>query len=320
MLGALMIPLILSTLFSASFAIGIRFAQTRRADMTVVGAVNYLTAAAFHAVLVLATGVRTLHATSVLIGVGGGITYASAFFLLQALMERRGVSVTAAVTRLSILVPVGVSIIAWRESATALQAAGIGMAVVSLPLLSIAPAERRAGLPGELPAGHHASPRRAEGGERRPRGASVGLLAGLFVVNGLCLLSTRAFRQTGVQGEDALFLLFLFSAASLTSCAVWFSQGRTRGRARARSGTSAAIPFATSALPGLLVGLCNALSNRFIVLALQRLPGIIVYPFYSAVGLLLTVALTRVLWKEKMGVPEGIGMALAVGSIVLVNL
>lgn len=314
MLGALMIPLILSTLFSAVFAIGIRLAQTRRADLTVVGAVNYLTAAAFHAVLVLVTGVRTLHTGSILIGVGGGITYASAFFLLQALMRRRGVSVTAAVQRLSILVPVGVSIIAWRESATALQAAGIGMAVVSLPLLSIAPAEPAAA--PESPTGQAG----ASAARKRARGASFALLAGLFVVNGLCLLSTRAFRQTGVQGEDALFLLFLFSTASLTSCIVWFVQARSRRSSPAGTSLPSTIPFWTSALPGLLVGLCNAVSNRFLVLALERLPGIIVYPFYSAVGLLATVVLTRVLWREKMGVPDGIGIALAVGSIVLVNL
>ena len=300
-----MIPLILSTLFSAVFAIGIRFAQTRQADMTVVGAVNYLTAALFHAVLVLVTGARAVHPGSLLIGLGGGVCYATAFFLIQALMRRRGVSVTASVTRLSVLVPIGVSLAVWHESATAFQAAGIGLAVVSLPLLSIAPAEFT-GSPG-LPAGNRGT---------RPRIASVWLLAGLFVVNGLCLLTTRAFRQTGIQGEDALFLLFLFSAASVTSCVVWFAHRRTGLRA----GASAAVPFVTSALPGVLLGLSNALSNRLIVLALQRLPGIIVYPFYSAVGLLATVALTRALWKEKIGVPDGIGMALAVGSVVLVNL
>jgi multidrug transporter EmrE-like cation transporter len=75
-----------------------------------------------------------------------------------------------------------------------------------------------------------------------------------------------------------------------------------------------------SVLPGIAVGLCNALANRLIVAALHRLPGIVVYPFYSAVGLLITVAFSRMVWKERIGALEMVGMAFALGSIVLVNL
>lgn len=143
MLAAHMLPLALATLFSAAFSLAIRFSQNRNANMTAVAAVNYIVAAAFHAAASAVEGFQVPHASTLLIGVAGGIAYPAAFFLLEAFMARRGVSVTGAVTRLSVLVPVGVSLAAWGERASALQAAGIGLAVLSLPLLSLGRAARQ---------------------------------------------------------------------------------------------------------------------------------------------------------------------------------
>jgi len=302
-----MLPLALSTLFSAGFALWVRFAQKRGANLTAVGAVNYLTATLFHAILAIASGLRVPHGASLWIGIGGGLVYATAFFLLHGLMKQRGVSVTAAVTRLSVLVPIGVAVLAWGETASAVQTAGIALAVVSLPLLSLPPRGSREN--------------RTSGGARQIRWRSTALLAGLFVANGLCLLAPRAFRQTGIQGEDSLFLLIVFAAAAFAACAVWLLQERGPGSRAARAaGPRPAVPLLASVLPGIAVGLCNALANRFVVAALRKLPGIVVYPFYSAMGLLLTVVFSRMVWKEKIGALETVGMAFALGSIVLVNL
>jgi drug/metabolite transporter (DMT)-like permease len=313
MLGRPMLPLALSTLFSAGFSIWIRFAQKRGADMVVVGSVNYLTAAVFQAVAAAAGGIHLPQPMTIAIALGGGIAYASAFFLLQAFMRQRGVSVTGAVTRMSVLVPVGVSLLAWGESASGVQAAGIALAVVSLPFLSLGA--------GSLPRGELHPGRR-----RMSRGRSAALLAGLFVVNGICLLAPRAFRQVSPPRDDSLFLCILFATAAACACGAWAFQERRkrhapeRSRAPAPDRTAVGAPLLASVLPGLAVGLCNALASSLIVVSLRQLPGIIVYPFYSAVGLLATVAFSRVIWKEKIRALEGIGIALALASIVLVNL
>jgi multidrug transporter EmrE-like cation transporter len=304
-----MIPLAISTLFSAGFTIFIRLAQKRGANLTAVGAVNYLTAALFHASFAVAAGLRIPHGESLAIGGVGGIAYAAAFFLLHGFMKKRGMSVSAAVTRLSVIVPVGVSVLAWGETASVVQTVGIALAMVSLPLLSIGPRSDGGEGTGEKP--------------RRGRTRGIGPLAGLFVVNGLCMLVPRAFNQTGIRGEDAIFLFVLFAAASLSSGTVWIIQERRFAR-RVRFGTAPAgdprPALLASVLPGVAVGLCNAVASRFIVIALQKLPGIVVYPFYSAVGLLLTVVFSWMIWKERISALEAAGMAFALGSIVLVNL
>ena len=313
MLGPPMILLALSTLFSAGFALCMRFAQKRKADLTVVGAVNYLTAALFHPVLAAAEGWRPAAAAGVLIGVGGGLAYASAFFVMNAFMLRRGVSVTGAVTRLSVLIPVGVSLLAWGERAGGLQAAGGILAVLSLPLLSLRPREAAAGLEGA-------------GGPRRARAAAdaPGGTASRAEGRGAAGRPVRAERR--VPARPARLPADRHPGGGRPVPAGHLRHRRLHGlRGVAAAGARGAprgLPGAVlaSVLPGVAVGLCNALANRFIIAALKRLPSLVVYPFYSAVGLLVTVAFSRLVWKERIGRLEAVGMALALVSIVLINL
>ncbi len=265
-----------------------------------------MTAALFHLILTAVGHPQAPHWQTLVIGGVGGITFAWAYFLLFDAMKRRGVSITAAVMGLSVLVPVGFSFIAWGETTTLMQTAGIAIAIISLPLLSFGPR----------------SSQKMQDGKSIPLGRSALVLGGLFIVNGASLVAARAFHQTGIQNEDAMFLLAIFTSATLTTLIVWAVQERA-GRDRAAGAgnpASETVPLISSALPGIAVGLCNALTNRFIVLSLHTLPGIIVYPFYSAVGLLLMVTFSRLVWKEKISRLEMIGMVLAVGSIVLINL
>jgi multidrug transporter EmrE-like cation transporter len=79
-------------------------------------------------------------------------------------------------------------------------------------------------------------------------------------------------------------------------------------------------PLAATLGLGVALGLCNALGNQFLVLALGRVPGMLVYPFHSAVGLLISVVYSRLAWSERIRAPEAVGIALALGSVVLINL
>jgi multidrug transporter EmrE-like cation transporter len=145
----------------------------------------------------------------------------------------------------------------------------------------------------------------------------------------VCLLAPRAFRATEAVGEEAAFLAVLFATAAATLCTVWAVTERRTAASPAPEGDPAGDPAGVGATrhpllldlaPGIAVGVCNALQNRFMVAALQRLPGTLVYPFSAAVGLVLTVAVARVAWKERFGPLGTVGIALACGAIVLVNL
>ena len=295
-----MFALILATLFSAGFGLLIRVAQGMGANLVAVGAANYLTAMVVNAALFLLGAGLPPRGTTVAIAVGGGVCYAVAFFMVYRLTRERGASITGAVMRISTLVPVAFSLLVWGERLSAWQAAGAALALASLPLLTLRPGAARQ--------------------ERRAGGGAL-LLVSLFLLNGVCLLAPRAFRATEAVGEEASFLAVLFATAAATLCTVWAVTERRAGASPPPAGDPPKRhPLLLDLAPGIAVGVCNALQNRFMVTALQRLPGTLVYPFSAAVGLVLTVAIARVAWNERFGRLGTVGIAAACVAIVLVNL
>jgi len=300
-----MLALVLNTVFSAGFGLLIRVAQGMGSNMIAVGAANYLTAMVVNAALCLIGGGRPPGTATVMLAIAGGITYASAFFMVYRLTRERGASITGAVMRISTLIPVACSLLIWGEHLTSWQTAGAALALVSLPLLTLRP---RAGRP-----------------EERSGGGAL-LLVSLFAINGLCMLVPRVFQTLDAEGEEAGFLAVLFAAAAATLCSAWaVTERRAAATAKKESDPAGADRPARHALlidlaPGIAVGVCNALQNRFMIAALQRLPGTLVFPFSAALGLVLIVAVARVAWKARFGRLGTAGIAVACVAIVLVNL
>ena len=278
-----MLALILATFFSASFGLIVSFAQRRRANLYVVGAINYTLATCFHLVLHARVGGWTPLRPTLIIGLLGGLAYVGGFFLLFPTMKLRGVSISTAMLRLAVIIPMLVGLVLWGERLTTLQAVGVILAMLSLPLLTLRPAEGLGGL----------------------KSRSLVLLLALFIINGGCMLSVRGFTQTGIEGQSSLFLAILFGTAALIATTVWLFH---------REGTSR-----RDLLPGVMLGVDNALANLALVAALGRLPGVLVFPFYSSVGMVFSVVFAHLVWHERINRLELGGMAIAVVAVVLAN-
>lgn len=280
-----MLNLITATLLSACFGLIVRYAQGRRCNMWAVGATNYVVASLFNLGLqAVREGSVAPAAPTLLLGMLGGASYVAAYFTLFKLMALRGVAVSTAVSRLAVLFPVVASVVVWGELPTEPQAVGVALALVSLPLLGI---------------------------QRRAAGESIGrqalqFLALLFLLNGVNLLVLPAFKRAAVPGQDALFLAILFGTAALIGLAVWYPR---------RAHTCAA-----DLLPGAALGMVNALTNLAMVAAVRDLPGFLVFPFHSAVGLVLSTAAARLFWDERITRMETAGIAVALGAAVFINL
>jgi len=279
------LSLLFATLFSASFSLLVRFAQGKRCNLWAVGAVNYVCATCFHLFRAFTAGEGFQPETSTLTwGLITGMIYVNSYGLMLPFMRLRGVAICMAISRLAVLVPIIGAIVLWGEPVTNLQVAGASLAVISLPLLGLGRAGKE---------------------ERIPLKALL-LMVSLLISNGLGMLTIEAFHHGGTRGQDSLFLGALFGMAAIISTVVWLFK---------RQGTSS-----RDILPGLMLGLCNALANLFLVTALDQLPSIIVFPFYSAVGVALTTLFARLVWREQISRTESLGMALAMGAVVFINL
>ncbi|MBI3944433.1 MAG: DMT family transporter [Armatimonadetes bacterium] len=276
-----MIPLVLGTLASASFNLVARWAQIRKANLLTVGAINYTTAALVFALLSALLSPRRPSATTLAIGVCGGACYVTAYLFLLPALRMRGVSIASALVRLSVLVPIGLSLVLWNEQPTLLQTIGIVLAVASLPLLGYRPG-------GMLTAGWR----------------EYSVLGCLFLLNGLCGTTLKVFQEHGNPADRLLMLMFLFATAAgiaLAACVAEREPIQRRDWA-----------------PGLLLGACNVFGNLLLLVALHRIAGVIVFPFSSSAGLLYTVVVAHRLWGERMIPTEKAGILLAVVAVVLV--
>jgi multidrug transporter EmrE-like cation transporter len=283
---ALAVSILASTLFSLT----IKVAHRRRCTLLAVGATNYLTAAVIYLAASVVTwarlGGRLPGSRTLLLGVGTGVLFVSAFVLIAELQERKGISITTAALRLSVLFPVLASLLFWGERARGAQLAGMGLALVSLPLLGFTP-------PGP-----------------RPKAAPdlVGLLVtvGLFVANGLVGVAVRLYHQVGAPEEKVYYFAALFVTAAVVSRLVLVA---TRNRVSR-----------PDLLPGVLLGIWNTGASFLLLVALATVSGFVAFPLQSALALVLTAALAMLIWRERLSTAGTIGIVVAVAAAVLLNL
>ena len=71
---------------------------------------------------------------------------------------------------------------------------------------------------------------------------------------------------------------------------------------------------------GVLIGVPNYFSSRFLLLAVGSLPAVITYPVYS-VGTLIVITVASVLFfKEKLSNQKKTALVLILGALVLLNI
>ena len=268
----------------------VRTSQRQGSHALLVGATNYLVACSVNIVLALARGPITLSPRTWQLGIAAGLVYALTFRTIAVAMRRRGLAVPSAVMQLSVIVPLGFSVLLWGERPDVLQTAGIVLALAALTLLA-GDGKQEAGA--------------ALTGSSAPAVPGLAVLSALFLLQGGAALAPKAFSELAPAGEMNLFLVFLFGTAALTFLPEWLGPVRPQRR---------------DLLWGAALGATNAGCNVLTVYVLQRLPGILVFPVMTAGALLMTSALGLLAWKEPLSVKGRAGMLIALGAVVLVSL
>lgn len=157
-----MIALILATLFSASIALILKYGEAKRMNRFAVLSANYLLACLLSLGTMLSkgggvpdgtlsgtafkqVGAALLGATeplpppasltrALLVGLVAGCFFFLGFFFYQRSVRDRGVTLAGAFAKLGILVPMGLSLLLWKDFPSGLQWFGIGLAMVSIAL------------------------------------------------------------------------------------------------------------------------------------------------------------------------------------------
>ena len=128
----------------------------------------------------------------------------------------------------------------------------------------------------------------------------------LLLAGGSCDAMAKIYEEVGAANLSAQFLFYTFVVAFLLclGLAIWKKEAFGK----------------RELLFGLLIGIPNFYSARFLLASMRTVPAVIAYPTFS-VGTILTVTLAGVLFfREKLKPRQWIALAVILGALVLLNI
>lgn len=275
--------LILAIASSALVSITMRFSGSKIKNNLSMLAVNYIMCT-FLAWVYMGFGslypVVDGSQTAAVFGAVNGVLYLAGFVLLQRNIRTNGVVLSATFIKLGLLVSMAVSVIFFGERPEIWQWAGFALAVTAIVLMNYRPGE---GKTGNL----------------------AGLLLLLLAGGGGDAMS-KVFEELGNPALSDYFLVVTFGTA-LLFCLILCKAGKEKmGR--------------WEVLFGLLIGIPNFFSAKFLLGALQDIAAVIVYPVYS-VATILTVTVTGILvFREKLEKKQWLALGMILVALVLLNI
>lgn len=214
------------------------------------------------------------------LGIINGILYLAGFVLLQLNVKKNGVVLSATFMKLGVLVPTVVSVLVFEEMPKTVQVLGFLLAIVAIVLINF---------------------------EKEQTGANfkAGLLLLLLAGGGGDAMS-KVYEELGCTESEDKFLLCTFAVA-LVLCVVLALYKKQRL-------DKSDIFF------GLLIGIPNYYSARFLLKALSSVPAVVAYPTYSVAGILLVTAAGIFIFKEKISKKQVTAIVIILAALVLLNL
>ena len=214
------------------------------------------------------------------LGLISGVLYLASFVAFQNNIRKNGIVLSAVFMKLGLLVPIVVSMLFFHENPTLTQIAGFCIAVFAIVLINM---------------------------KKEAAGAHFGIgLIALLLLSGCTDVTAKVFDVFGSESLSAQYLFYTFFTAFVL-CAVLAVRKKER-------------PGYQEALYGILIGVPNFFSTKFLLGALAELPAVVVYPSFS-VGTMLIVTMTgAAIFRERLSRIQWMALAVIVAALVLLNI
>lgn len=279
-----MIDLVLAIASSAMVSIGMRISEKHVRNTMAMFTANYaicLMVSRLYMGDIRLFAVESGTWTAVGLGIVSGVLYLVNFVLLQRNIRDSGVVLSSASMKLgAVLIPVMAAVLLFHERIKGPQLLGVGFAVAAILLTNI-----------------------EKDGVRN--GGPKGGLFVLLLVSGLTDTMANIYDKTGVAALKNHYLFYTFLVALFLALMMALRK-KTR-----------VMP--TDVLYGLLIGIPNYYSARFLLAALGEVPAVIVYPIYS-VGTIIAITLVGLaVFHEKLSRRKAGALVLIVVALMLLN-
>lgn len=279
-----MIYLLLAISCSVAVATIITYAHRKKLPTFALFATNYVVATIASVIGSGAStrifGVPEELGVSVLLG----FLFIGCFWLLMKTIQKLGMVIPVTLMRLSAVLPTAASILLYAEVPSALQVAGILLAFLALPLASPQPLTRATLRP------------LLEGG------FGWGLL--LFVTFGFTEFLFKFQKEVLPMDNPSDMLQVVFGTAMVIGMVAAL-------RLRERFSLHLVIT-------GVVLGVINMYSAKFLILALRELPGMVLFPANGIGVIMLSTVVAMLLWKERLNARNYIYLACAAAALILI--
>lgn len=215
-----------------------------------------------------------------LLGIGNGLLYLISFILYQRSVKKNGMVLSSTFMKLGLLVPIALSLLVFWEIPSLLQSVGFVIALFAIVLIQSHNTETT----GKF---------------------SFGLIL-LLITGGGANAMSELYDEIGNSSLSSQFLLYTF----LTAFAVCLAIAMIKKEK----------PTRHSLFYGLLIGIPNYFSARFLLLSLAKVPAFIAHPTYSAVSVCAVSVLGICLFCEKLTKRQWLGIGIILISLVLLNI
>ncbi len=280
-----MTAVILTVLCSSSIAIILKLNDSRNGPALVLLSANYFTAAGISLLLFFGGEIQSISMESFFFGIILGSIFVYAFFLFTRSVRVAGTALATVSSRLSVVVPVILAMVIFREIPGMLQMMGLFFAILTIYLFY---RSLRNNSPGHIHLNDYL--------------ILVMLLIGIGI-NDFCM---KLFQSWRPAAEKPFFLLCIFASAWIYSLLYIMIK-------------KLPVDRRTVGL-GLLLGIPNIFSSYFLIAALTEVEAIVVYPLVN-IGIIVVTALAAwVIWREKLNRAGMWALSTGIAAIVLLGI
>jgi Membrane transporters of cations and cationic drugs len=287
-----MLYLILAVLMSSSVSIIMRWGEKHVKNNFAMFLANYITCSLIAGFFLMQSGKPLIvqgseSAFAAILGAVGGVLYLSCFVFMKYNITKNGVMLSTVFMKLGVLVPVLMSVIIFREKPTVWQIVGFALSIAAIVIIYLHPKDEKA--------------------EKRSRvNASILFLIALLILGGFSESLANIYDKFGDAELKNHYMFCIFACAALLCAIILIIKRKPIGR--------------KDLLFGVMIGVPNYFSTRFLLHALSSVPAVVTYPVYN-IGAIVIVGLFGIfVFGEKLNARKAIGFFMIAVSLVLLNI
>lgn len=279
-----MLYLILAIASSALVSITMRLSEKHITNQMAMFMANYVVCIALSAAFMdwqTTAAIGTGIVSVVALGIINGILYLVGFVFLKYNMLHNGMVLPSTFMKLGVLIPTIMAVVVFHETPKWTQSLGICVAIIAIVVI------------------HFEKDALKEGNKK------IWLILLLFI-SGITDSMANVYEQVGIpEGKDGFLLVTFFIAFMLATIFALIGKNKISRK---------------DLLFGMLIGIPNYFSARFLLLALGSVDAVLAYPMYSAATIVVISIAGVLAFREKLSKKKIGALAMIVAAVCLLNM